>query len=79
MRSGALPGSIAGPWYRQIAQRFCALRQRQNMHPPLQLDWFLQERRRFMREHDNIGAAADEQQVGRNVGFGILMRLADGL
>ena len=30
-----------------------------------------------MREHDNIGAAADEQQVGRNGGFGILMRLAD--
>ena len=32
-----------------------------------------------MLEHDNIGTAADEQQVGRNVGFGILMRLADGL
>ena len=76
---GALPGSIAGPWYRQIAQRHCALRQRQNMHLPPQLDWFLLERRRFMLEHDNIGAAADEQQVGRNVGFGILMRLADGL
>ena len=49
------------------------------MHLPPQLDWFLLERRRFMLEHDNIGAAADEQQVGRNVGFGILMRLADGL
>ena len=30
-----------------------------------------------MREHDNIGAAADEQQIGRNGDFGILMRLAD--
>ena len=30
-----------------------------------------------MRGHGNIGAAADELQVGRNVGFGILMRLAD--
>ena len=30
-----------------------------------------------MLEHDNIGAAANEQQVSRNVGFGILMRLAD--
>ena len=29
-----------------------------------------------MREHDNIGAAAGEQQIGRNGGFGILMRLA---
>ena len=47
------------------------------MHPPLQLDWFLLESRRFMREHDNIGAAAGEQQIGRNGGFGILMRLAD--
>ena len=47
------------------------------MHPPQQLDWFLLERRRFMQELDNIGAAVDEQQVGRNGGFGILMRLAD--
>ena len=30
-----------------------------------------------MRELDNIGAAADEQQVGRNGGFGIPMHLAD--
>ena len=69
----ALPGSIAEPWYRQIAQRFCALRRRQNMHPPQQLDWFLLERRRFMQELDNIGVAVGEQQVGRNGGFGILM------
>ena len=47
------------------------------MHPPPQLDWFLLETRRFMRELDNIGAAAEEQQVGRNGGLGILMRLAD--
>ena len=49
------------------------------MHPPPLLDWFLPERRRFKREHDNIGdtPAADEQQVGRNGGFGIMMRLAD--
>ena len=30
-----------------------------------------------MRELDNIGAAADEQQVGRNGGLGIPMHLAD--
>ena len=30
-----------------------------------------------MRELENIGAAVDEQQVGRNGGFGILMCLAD--
>ena len=30
-----------------------------------------------MRELENIGAAVDEQQVGRNGDFGILMRLAD--
>ena len=28
------PGLVAGPWYRQIAQHFCALRRRQDMHPP---------------------------------------------
>ena len=61
------------------SKAFCALRQRQNMHPPPQLDWFLPERRRLLRGHDNIGdtPAADEQQVGRNGGFGILMLLAD--
>ena len=76
---GALLGSIAGPWYRQIAQHFCALRRRQDVHPPPQLDWFLPERRQFKREHDNIGdtPTADEQQVSRNGDFGILMRLAD--
>ena len=47
------------------------------MRPPQQLDWFLLERRRFMRELENIGAAVDEQQVGRNGGFGILVLLAD--
>ena len=30
-----------------------------------------------MRGHGNIGAAADEQQVGWNGGFGIPMHLAD--
>ena len=30
-----------------------------------------------MQELDNIGVAVDEQQVGRNGGFGIPMYLAD--
>ena len=43
------------------------------------LDRFLQERRRFTREHGIIidTRATDEQQVGRNGGFSIMMRLAD--
>ena len=55
------------------------LRRRQDMQPPLTARLPLPEGRRFNREHDNIGdtPAADEQQVGRNGGLGILMRLAD--
>ena len=30
----ALPGSIAGPWYRQIARHFCARRRRRDENPP---------------------------------------------
>ena len=30
----ALPSSIAGPWYLQIVQRFCARRRRQDVHSP---------------------------------------------
>ena len=59
-----------------ISARFCALRRRQNMHPQLAGSF---RRGVDSNEKDNIGdtPAADEQQVGRNGGLGILMRLAD--
>ena len=76
----ALPGLIAGPWYCQMAQRFCAFCRRRDMHlPPTARLIPSGEVSIQRREHGIIDdtPATDQQQVGRNGSLGILMYPAD--